>query len=65
LIRFLPAADFGGTPGSLVARLVDSTATGLTNGGPANVSTSGGATPFSATSVVLGTQITATDNLQV
>jgi hypothetical protein len=45
-------------------RIVDSTATGLVNGGPANVSTSGGVTPFSAARVVLGTSVTAAINNQ-
>jgi muramidase (phage lysozyme) len=64
VIRFLPAANYSGTPGALTARLVDSSATGLTNGGPANVSTSGGVTPFSAANVVLGTSVSAAIALQ-
>jgi hypothetical protein len=64
VIRFLPAVNYNGTPGSLTARLVDASATGLTNGGPANVSTSGGVTPFSAANVVLGTSVSAAIALQ-
>jgi hypothetical protein len=63
-IRFLPAATYTGTPGPLTVRIVDSTATGLVDGGPANVSTSGGVTPFSAASVVLGTSVTAVIDIQ-
>jgi hypothetical protein len=64
VIRFLPAVNYSGTPGALTARLVDASATGLTNGGPANVSTSGGVTPFSAANVVLGTSVSAAIALQ-
>ena len=53
------AAGFTGRPGGLTVRLVDSTATGLTNGRTVNVTTNGGTTPYSAATVVLGTSVTA------
>ena len=58
-LRFLPAANFNGTPGALSARLVDSSATGLSNGGSINVSTNGGTTSYSGTTVSLSTSIGA------
>ena len=64
MLRFLPAANYSGTPGALTAKLVDASATALTNGEPANVSTSGGVTPFSAANVVLGTNVSAAIALQ-
>jgi Ca2+-binding RTX toxin-like protein len=57
-LRFLPAANFHGTPGSLSARLVDSSAPATANGSTLNVSTSGGLTPYSTGSVALSTSIT-------
>jgi VCBS repeat-containing protein len=58
-LRFLPAAHFNGTPGALSTRLVDSSATGLSNGGSINVSTNGGTTSYSGTTVFLSTSIGA------
>lgn len=60
-LRFAPAADFHGTPGSLVARLVDDSNGAVTSGSTANVSggNSGGSTPYSDASnaVTLSTTV--------
>jgi hypothetical protein len=59
LVRFLPAANFNGTPGSLSVRLADGSAgaigvaTGVNLGGAV-----GGTGNWSATTVALGTSIT-------
>lgn len=61
LLRFDPAPDFHGTPGSLVARLVDDSQGAITSGDRADVSgsNSGGSTPYSNSSnaVTLGTSV--------
>ncbi|MFN5810043.1 MAG: hypothetical protein ACK44R_02560, partial [Burkholderiales bacterium] len=57
LIRFVPVADYKGTPGGLTARLVESSGNGLTNGNVVDVSANGGSTAFSANSVSLGTSV--------
>ena len=62
LLRFVPAANYSGTPGALTARLVDSSATGLTNGTSTNVSINGGTSAYSSTTVSLGTNITASND---
>uniref|UniRef100_UPI004047FB1E DUF4347 domain-containing protein n=1 Tax=Cyanobium sp. TaxID=2164130 RepID=UPI004047FB1E len=61
-IRFLPGPNYNGTPDSLTARLVDSSALALANGEILNVSTNGGTTAFSSTTVSLGTSITAVND---
>ncbi|MFN6102454.1 MAG: hypothetical protein ACK423_12015, partial [Burkholderiales bacterium] len=62
LIRFVPVADYKGTPGGLTARLVESSGNGLTNGNVVDVSANGGSTAFSANSVSLGTSITSVND---
>jgi hypothetical protein len=59
LIRFLPAPDFNGTPGSLTTRLIDDSAGVATSNSVVNLSTSGGITPYSNSSnaVTLTTSI--------
>jgi hypothetical protein len=64
-IRFLPAANFNGTPGSLTTRLVDSSASGLSNGSTINVSTHGGTSSYSAATVALSTSISAVNDAPV
>ena len=61
-LRFLPVANYNGTPGALTARLVDSSAIGLTNGAPTNVSNNGVITPYSSGTVSLNTSITAVND---
>ncbi|MFN6059762.1 MAG: hypothetical protein ACK422_05580, partial [Burkholderiales bacterium] len=65
LLRFVPVANYSGTPGALTARLVDSSATGLTNGNSTNVSANGGSTAFSSGTVSLNTSITAVNDAPV
>jgi hypothetical protein len=62
LLRFVPVANYSGTPGALTARLVDSSATGLTNGNSTNVSANGGTSAYSSATVTLGTTITAVND---
>lgn len=59
-LRFLPAADFHGTPGGLSVRLVDDSNGAITTGSMADVTTSGGTTPYSDSSnaVTLSTTVT-------
>jgi hypothetical protein len=45
-LRFVPAANFNGPIGALTARLVDSSASGLTNGATTDVSTNGGISAY-------------------
>jgi len=61
-LRFLPAANFNGTPGSLTVRLADSSITAPSNGSTVNVSSNGGTTAYSAATVSLGTSITAVND---
>ncbi len=59
LLRFVPAADFNGTPGGLTVRLVDSSAGSVSAGASANVGAGGSTTRYSdaANIVLLGTSI--------
>lgn len=61
LVRFNPADDFHGTPGSLTVRLVDDSNGAVTTGTTADVSggNSGGTTPYSdaGNAVTLGTTV--------
>ena len=58
-LRFLPAADYGGTPGSLTIRLADGSAGGVSFSASSNISASiGGTGKWSAGSVVLDTSVT-------
>src|SRR5207248_2670834 len=59
--RFVPAADYNGTPGGLTVRLIDSSAGAVATGSTANLSGSGatgGTSPYSAATVPLSTTIT-------
>ena len=67
LIRFLPAADFNGTPTSLTVRLIDNsfdafTGGALVGGATVDANPSGGTTPYSGTTVTLGTDISAVND---
>ena len=59
LVRFLPNADYNGTPGTLTVRLIDDSAGAVTSGSTVNVTTSGGTTRYSDASnaVLLNTTI--------
>ena len=58
-IRFLPAANFYGAPGSLTVRLVDDSGPAPTGSVNVTGDNSGGTTGISSASVVLSTSITA------
>ncbi|MFN7309221.1 MAG: hypothetical protein ACK5S1_00245, partial [bacterium] len=66
-LRFLPAANFNGVPGSLTVRLADSSITAPNNGSTVNVSgaNNGAGTAYSASTVVLATSITAVNDAPV
>lgn len=68
-LRFLPAADYNGTPGVLTVHALDDTYTaGYTSGATlvtVDVSSSGGSTPISAGTGMLSTSITATNDAPV
>ncbi len=67
LVRFLPAANFNGAPGSLTVRLIDSSAGLVTSGTIVNVSTSGASTQYSngTNAVTLNTSITAVNDAPI
>lgn len=57
-LRFLPAANWFGTPASLTVRLIDSSAGAVTRGaGPNLTSAFGGTTVYSAATVALSTSV--------
>jgi hypothetical protein len=53
-IRFLPAANYNGIPGSLTAHLIDDSAGAITTGGTANLGTTCGSTPYSTGTISIG-----------
>ena len=63
-VRFLPAADFNGTPGALTVRLIDDSAGAVTSGSTADVTGSGGTTQYSnaANAVLLTTAVAAVND---
>jgi hypothetical protein len=66
-VRFLPNANFAGTPGSLTVRLIDDSAGVVVSGTTVDVTTSGGITPYSnnANRVVLATSVNAINDAPV
>ncbi|MBI3155174.1 MAG: cadherin-like domain-containing protein, partial [Burkholderiales bacterium] len=64
LVRFLPNADYNGSPGALTVRLVDDSGGAVTDGATVNVGAGGGSSRYSdaANAVVLGTSITAVND---
>ncbi|MBU1117304.1 MAG: DUF4347 domain-containing protein, partial [Bacteroidetes bacterium] len=66
-VRFVPTADFHGTPGALTTRLIDSSSGAVTNATGVNIGTTGGTTRFSDSSneVTLTTGITAVNDAPV
>jgi hypothetical protein len=58
-IRFNPAPDYNGAAGTLTVHLVDASGGALTDGAVADLSTTGGTTPYSGGTVVLSEQVTA------
>jgi VCBS repeat-containing protein len=57
-IRFNPAANFTGAAPTLTVHLVDDSGGALTSGAHANLSVTGGVTPYSGGTVVLDEQVT-------
>ena len=64
-IRFLPAANFNGTPGSLTVHLVDNSAGTISTGGRADVSATGSSTPYSTGTITIGETVNAVDDAPV
>ncbi|MBK7664783.1 MAG: tandem-95 repeat protein [Sterolibacteriaceae bacterium] len=64
LVRFLPNADYSGTPGSLTVRLIDDSAGAVTSGSTVNIGVGGGTTQYSGAldAVTLSTSITAVND---
>ncbi|WP_179243945.1 hypothetical protein [Tistlia consotensis] len=65
LVRFVPAADWNGTPGSLSVNLIDSSSGAVTNASTVDLSGSGatgGTTVYSAATVAIGTSVTAVND---
>ena len=67
LVRFLPNANYYGTPGTLTARLIDDSSGAVTSGSTVNFTTSGGTTRYSDASnaVTLNTIITPLNDAPV
>ena len=63
-LRFVPAADFNGTPGDLTMHLWDGTGTAFANGSTQDISTLINDTmdPFSNSTIALNTSITAVND---
>ena len=61
-LRFLPAANYNGTPASLTTRLIDSSSSSVTSGATLDVSSHGGTTAISNATVALTTSITAVND---
>ena len=66
-VRFLPNADYNGTPGSLTVQLIDNSSGAVTSGNTVNVTTSGGTTQYSNSSnaVTLTTSVTPVNDAPV
>ncbi|WP_165185480.1 M10 family metallopeptidase C-terminal domain-containing protein [Caulobacter soli] len=64
LVRFVPAADYNGTAPSLTVSLIDDAAGAVTTGATADLTTTGGTTPYSA-SMTLNVVVTATNDAPV
>ena len=64
LVRFLPNANYNGTPGTLTVRLIDDSSGAVTPGATVNVGTGGGTAQYSSAgnAVTLGTSITAVND---
>ncbi len=66
-LRFVPAADYSGTPGGLVVLLIDNSAGAVVTGTrlDSSLTGSGGSTVYSNGTVTLGTSITAVNDAPV
>ncbi|PTB21003.1 hypothetical protein C9I57_09775 [Trinickia symbiotica] len=61
-LRFLPSGTFNGTPGALTVRLIDSSgSTPVTDAAGVDLGAVGGSTPYSAATIQLTAQVTATN----
>lgn len=69
VLRFVPVADYNGTPGALTAYLIDDTYTGTFTDGAtrvtADVSDNGGTTPFSDETRAIGIEVDSVNDAPV
>lgn len=71
LLRFVPVADYNGTPPTLTVRAVDNTNSSYTTSAAtetrttANTSTNGGSTAFAASTNTISTSVTAVNDVPV
>jgi VCBS repeat-containing protein len=61
LVRFVPAADYSGTAPALTVSLIEDSSGAVTTGATADLSTTGGTTPYSA-ALTLNVTVTATND---
>src|SRR5262249_47085608 len=61
-LRFVPGTDFNGTAPALTAHLIDDSAGAIVTGATADLSSTGGTSPYSAGTVALGESITAVND---
>ncbi|MFZ4650027.1 MAG: DUF4347 domain-containing protein, partial [Rubrivivax sp.] len=58
-VRFVPAADFSGTPGVLNVRVAEDSGGALTTGSTINLGSTGGASRWAATQTTIGVSVTS------
>ncbi|MBI1407812.1 MAG: hypothetical protein GC145_16990 [Caulobacter sp.] len=63
-LRFVPAANYSGTPGTLVSLLIDNSSGAVTTGTrlDSSLTGSGGSTVYSSSTINLGTSVTAVND---
>jgi Ca2+-binding RTX toxin-like protein len=64
LVRFVPAADYSGTAPALTLSLIEDSSGAVTTGASADLTTTGGSTPYSA-ALTLNIAVTATNDAPV
>lgn len=64
LVRFVPAANYSGTPPALIVHMVDDSSGAVTTGATADLTTTGGSTAFSA-AMTLGITVTQVNDAPV
>ena len=64
LVRFVPAADYSGTPPSLTVYMIEDSSGAVTTGATADLTTTGGSTQY-GTAMTLGITVTGTNDSPV
>ncbi|URK89213.1 hypothetical protein LP421_30095 (plasmid) [Rhizobium sp. RCAM05350] len=62
LVRFVAAADYSGSPPSLIVHIIEDSSGAVTTGATANLSTTGGSTEY-GTAMTLGITVTPTNDI--